>query len=211
MTDPNPIEELIEQLEDHVAGIGESASLIKAVVIDATAAVGGLDPKRYSQIFQKFLAFMQHHFTVEAVQSRIIPESILLEVTPEDIARYFNMKVYGKMYPGVSDFPTFCRSSTLTVYKKAISFFSPRCGMQWDNVARTGNTTRSDQVNKVVKMVKKHEVRHQGVDSKARRPIEWREFTRMLEIMRENAKKEVSAFGKRKQLLAKHYLVYNGI
>ena len=75
--------------------------------------------------------------------------------------------------------------------------------MQWDNVARTGNPTRSDQVNKVVKMVKKHEVRHQGVDSKARRPIEWREFTRMLEIMRENAKKEVSAFGKRKQLLAK--------
>ena len=58
MTDPNPIEESIERLEDHVAGIGESASLIKAVVIDATAAVGGLAPKRYSQIFQKFLAFM---------------------------------------------------------------------------------------------------------------------------------------------------------
>ena len=59
---------------------------------------------------------------MEAVQSRIVPESILLKVTLEDIARYFNMKAYGKIYPGVSEFPTFCRSSTLTVYKKPYLF-----------------------------------------------------------------------------------------
>ena len=173
--------------------VEENSTINESVNVNGAAA-----PKRYAQIFMKFLNFLDHGCTLDDVLHKRVADSILLSITPEDICRYFNMRAFGKEFPGPLDYPTKCRSSTLNVYKKAISFFSPRCGMQWDNIHRLGNPTRSAQVNKVIKLVKKYEVRQQGVQSQARRPIEYNEFTKMLDEMRANTEKETTAVEKRK-------------
>ena len=138
-------------------------------------------PRQYAQIMFKFLEFLGEMVTIEQVTAKQIDPHILLRIQPEDVVRYFNMKAYGKMYPGTDDVPTLCRSSTLTVYKKAVSFFCPRTTMAWDEIAGMGNPTRSKLVNNLVKKVKRHEVRHEGVRSRARRPIEWQEYIKLQE------------------------------
>ena len=160
-------------------------------------------PRRYSQIMQKFLESKGHYLVLEDVMSKNISEDVLLSIVPEDIVRFFNMKAYGKPVPALDDVPSKCRSSTLTVYKKALSFFSLRCAMQWDDITSIGNATKSKLVNDCIKKVKKCEVRHQGVESKARRPLEWREFIAILEELKKRASKEKTNCEKRKFILCR--------
>ncbi|OWZ07542.1 LOW QUALITY PROTEIN: hypothetical protein PHMEG_00020051 [Phytophthora megakarya] len=47
-----------------------------------------------------------------------------------------------------------------------------------------GNITRSDLLNKLIRRVKKFEVRHQGAESKARRSVEFDEFMNLLLLAR---------------------------
>ena len=48
--------------------------------------------------------------------------------------------------------------------------------MKWDVQNRSGNPTKSILVNELIKRVKEHEVRKEGVASKARRAMELLEF-----------------------------------
>lgn len=59
----------------------------------------------------------------------------------------------------------------------------PRVAVPWDPVRKEGNPTRSELVNKVIKTVKRFEVRRQGVQSAARRPIEYDEFINLLDLV----------------------------
>ena len=160
-------------------------------------------PRRHSLIIQKFLEFLGHYVSIEDVQSKRISEEVLLSIVPQDIVRFFNMKAFGKEVPALDDVPSKCRSTTLTVYKKAVSFFSVRCSMQWDDILSIGNPTKSKLVNDNIKRVKKCEVRHQGVESKARRPIEWKEFILILEKLKKLGNTSITNNEKRKYIL--HY------
>ena len=46
----------------------------------------------------------------------------------------------------------------------------------WDDVLNRGNPTKAKEVNEMIKRVIKHEVRHEGVSSKARRAFDYKEF-----------------------------------
>ncbi|KAE8904884.1 hypothetical protein PF003_g11244 [Phytophthora fragariae] len=59
----------------------------------------------------------------------------------------------------------------------------PRVAVQWDPIRKEGNPTRSELVNNVIKTVKRFEVRCQGVQSAARRPIEYEEFVNLLTLV----------------------------
>ena len=57
--------------------------------------------------------------------------------------------------------------------------------MPWNAVSGQGKPTRYNEVNTLIKKVKKEEVRKQGVVSKAQRAVTHDEFRRMHSILRE--------------------------
>ena len=56
----------------------------------------------------------------------------------------------------------------------------------WDVRTRTGNPTKSAELNDLIKMIKKKEVRKQGSESKARRPLELSELREMVRRCRKS-------------------------
>ena len=100
----------------------------------------------------------------------------ILTLTPEDIVSYFNLKVFGTTEPDQDCTPKLGRSSSLLYYKKAISYFMPNKLLGWNVATSSGNPTKSVLVNNLINKVKKMEVRKQGKDSQARRPLTIDEF-----------------------------------
>ena len=60
----------------------------------------------------------------------------------------------------------------------------PLRNMPWDDIHQRGNPTRSSAVNEVITKCKKHEVRQEGVSSKARHALEWEQFYSLLVLAR---------------------------
>jgi hypothetical protein len=105
-------------------------------------------------------------------------------VTPLDVYSFFCDKAYGKPDPDGDDRPTLCRSSTIEFHKKAISNFMPNRLPEWNVLTSHGNPTKSILVNDLIKAIKKHEVRKEGVESKAVRPLELSEFDQLVAMVR---------------------------
>ncbi|KAI9987159.1 hypothetical protein PInf_023070 [Phytophthora infestans] len=136
--------------------------------------------KRYKAILVEFMSFNDGRaYTTETVFS----SEELLSVKPEDVCRWMNFRAFGEAYPGEDAKPVCARSSTLAYAKKAISSFMPRIAVSWDSIRTEGNPTRSQLVNKLIKTVKHFEVRREGVQSAARRPIEYEEFLNLIELV----------------------------
>jgi hypothetical protein len=69
----------------------------------------------------------------------------LLDVVPEDLVSYLNLKAYGRTDPTDECLPTHARSNTLKASKKMLSAFMPRQMIPWDDIRRAGIPTRSSQ------------------------------------------------------------------
>ena len=109
----------------------------------------------------------------------------LYTLTPSQIKRYFCLIAYGKEDPDFdNELPTVCRSSNLEFAKKAISSFMPNRNMPWNQQSSQGNPTRSSDLNDLIKIVKKREVRKQGKASCARRAMEISEFRQLVNEIR---------------------------
>ena len=105
----------------------------------------------------------------------------LYTLKPSQIKQYFCLIAYGTEDPNLdTDFPTICRSSNLEFAKKAISSFMPNRNMPWNQQSSQGNPTRSSELNDLIKIVKKREVRKQGKASCARRAMEISEFRQLI-------------------------------
>ncbi|ETN18607.1 hypothetical protein PPTG_21583 [Phytophthora nicotianae INRA-310] len=111
-------------------------------------------------------------------------KSKLLEITPDDVCRWMNLRAFGEENPAEDAKPVNARASTLDYAKKDPSSFMPRCTVPWDPIRNEGNPTRSDLVNAVIKKVKRSEIRREGVQSAARRPVDYEEFIRLLKLSR---------------------------
>ncbi|ETP00324.1 hypothetical protein F441_22259 [Phytophthora nicotianae CJ01A1] len=119
------------------------------------------------------VAFMSFKDGVNYSADMNFSEQARLNITPELLCRWMNHRAYGSEQPTKDMKPTHARSSTLELYKKAISSFMPRLTIPWDNVRHEGNPTRSEAINQLIKTVKRFEVRREGVLSSARRSIEY--------------------------------------
>lgn len=148
--------------------------------------------RRYAKYLKRFLLFgYDEAFTVEQIINDEVPEELLLRIRPERIVDWLHIQAYGKEKIGGEDRPMECRSSTLGSYKKGLSSFMPRQMVTWDPVNEFGNPTRSESINVLVSKVKKYEVRQQGVATKARRPLEFREYENILKLIKEKAQQSV--------------------
>lgn len=117
-------------------------------------------------------------------------------ITPAEILRWLNVQTYGIPEPDANDNPTMARSNSIKYWKKALSASMPNRMMQWNEVAQTGNPTRSVAVNDLIKRIKKKEVRRQGAASQARRPMKREEFELMQGILRNTGSQNiVSKYG----------------
>ena len=131
----------------------------------------------YLKHMQKFMHYLS------GIENSSYTQADLLEIRPIHIASYMNYITYGTETPGEHDRPKYFRSNTLAYIKKSLSKFMPRKGIIWDPVTNCGNPTRSEEVNAVIKGVKKFEVRHQGVQSTSTRPIEYDELLSILKVI----------------------------
>jgi hypothetical protein len=104
----------------------------------------------------------------------------LAVLTPEHVYRWMCTKAFGVPDPTAEDNPIHGRASSLSYYKKAISYFMPNKLMPWNAITKEGNPTKSVLVNDLIKAVKKKEVRKQGKPSKADRVLEKVEFDQLI-------------------------------
>jgi hypothetical protein len=126
--------------------------------------------KKYRMVLNAFMSF-RNGGTIAYPKTHRFTDDELLLVTPEEVVRFFCVKVYGTADPTPDMRPTHGRSNTILFAKKSISFFMPSKLETWSVRARTGNPTRSILVNNFVKSIKKMEVRRQGAPSQARRAL----------------------------------------
>ena len=135
-----------------------------------------------------FLKCMNYSFGTSHPKDYDFTTEELLELKPEHIYAFMANQVYGKPNPSDDDKPLNGRSSTLEYMKKAISFFMPNKLAGWNVETRSGNPTRSVEINELIKTVKKKEVRKEGKASSARRPMEQSEFRELIRRLRESNK-----------------------
>ena len=109
--------------------------------------------------------------------------SELNAITPIDVLRWMNIKTFGIPDPPLDANPVSARSSSLNFYKKSISFYMPNRLIAWSTTRNEGNPTRSNEINDLLKRVKRKEVRKQGVSPKCRRAITDREFRLLLTVL----------------------------
>ncbi|KAE9206894.1 hypothetical protein PF005_g12839 [Phytophthora fragariae] len=146
---------------------------------------------RYKPELTKFMSFKDD---VEYSNDRVFTPEELLRITPDHLCRWMNQQAYGDPDPSEVMRPVHRRSNTLEFSKKAISSFMPRINSTWDPVTVRGNPTRSDAVNKLIKKVKKFEVRREGSKSKARRASEIEEFMSLLLLVRAHWGRDDTAY-----------------
>ena len=87
----------------------------------------------------------------------------LSHLTPSDLMRWMNKKVYGVEEPLLDARPA-VRAGTIGFWKKAISYFMPNRLLQWNEISNVGNPTKSAEVNDLVKRVTKKEARKEGAE-----------------------------------------------
>ena len=109
----------------------------------------------------------------------------LLQIRPEDVAKYLNFLAYGTETPGPNDHPNQMRSSSLGMVKKSISHFMPN-QQHWVVDHNVGNPTKSVAVNIVIKAVKLAEVRRLGRPSNAKRDMKRAEFKKTLRLLEDH-------------------------
>ncbi|EGZ12074.1 hypothetical protein PHYSODRAFT_336540 [Phytophthora sojae] len=136
----------------------------------------------------KLVKFMTYKNGVNYSSDHTFSMEELLDITPDHVCRWMNELTYGSPEPSDDMRPVHRRSSTLEFSKKAISTVMPRVNSTWDPVTQRDNPTRSDAVNKLIKRVKKFEVRREGAESKARRSVEFDEFTNLLLLVHDMMK-----------------------
>jgi hypothetical protein len=107
----------------------------------------------------------------------------LLGITPDKIARWFKLLVYGTATPSLTDIPTFFRSSNLEQAKKSILFFIPNKHISWDVRSSSGNPSKSVSVNDTVTIVRKLEFRKQGRPSCTKRDMKRAEYHKTMRIL----------------------------
>ncbi|CAK4073371.1 unnamed protein product [Aphanomyces euteiches] len=126
--------------------------------------------KAFFMELKRFMGFLGRATELDD-QSFTTAKSV--DVALEDVQRYFNLKAFGTMTPTATCLTMHARANTLKGMKKMLNMYMPGRLIPWDDIRRDDNPTRSAIVDDVIKTVMEYEVRKQGVESKARRLIEY--------------------------------------
>ena len=103
-------------------------------------------------------------------------------IKPQEIVAWMKLTAFGHSDVGDDDVPTCGRSNTLSLHKRALSYFVPNKHLGSNTVSLTWNPTRSPEVNGLIKRVRHHEVRGEGVSSQARHALTLPDFFSLVEM-----------------------------
>lgn len=134
----------------------------------------------YKRCLEQFMSYLDD---IEYANGHVFPQERLQQVTPNDIMRWFNHKIYGTEDPDPDEAPQ-ARSNAVKAWKKMLSHFMPNNHHPWNEITNQGNPTRAKCILSLIKRIKKKEARHQGVQSQARRPLKETEYRSALTIAR---------------------------
>jgi hypothetical protein len=134
---------------------------------------------RYKATLDNLMSFVHG---CEYTRDRTYEKGELRELIPLQILHWMNLRTFGVTDPALDANPTLARSNSLEFYKKSISFFMPNRLIVWVSGRNEGNPTRSNEVNNLIKRVRKKEVRKQGVAPQCRRAMTETEFRTMQNI-----------------------------
>ena len=147
----------------------------------------------YAPVLKKLMTFVNNE---DYPDNYVFSNEELGALTPTSVMLWFNDRMFGDSEPRVGHNMTpLWRSSAAEFWKKAISFFMPNKMMPWNVLSGAGNPTRCNELNSMLKYIRKKEVRGEGAPSKARRSIKLAEFRRVIEILKAEGKDIVWKFG----------------
>ena len=108
----------------------------------------------------------------------------LKKVTPDKIVVLVKQEVYGDADADPDEAPpVHHRANTILYWKKAWSYFMLDQGTPWSDVAKIGNPTKAQSVNRVIRAMKKMEAARRGKPSQARRALRPVEFEAIVESL----------------------------
>lgn len=151
--------------------------LLQQPGIDSINAPGQV--KRY---FTCLLAMMRHKDGINYPKSKVFTVDELAAVRPEHVARYFCKRVFGTETPTQNSIPT-KRKTTVSYWKKGISYFMPSQAPWTDAAGGYGNPTRSKLVNNVLAAMEKAETRGTGAKEKKDRAFTAEEFVQAHDLL----------------------------
>lgn len=152
------------------------------------------DPALAKRYKPTLVAFMSHRDGQSYGKDHEFTQQELAAITPTDLHRWMCFKVYGKEEPSPDDNPVEGRSNSLLYWKKSISFFMPNRQPAWNVLTNSGNPTKSADINDLIKLVKKKEVRRQGKPSSAKRPLEESEFEQAIDLIEKHPDRQKRYF-----------------
>lgn len=142
---------------------------------------------KHNTAYHKYLVqYMSYLHVQEFERNTIFSDEQLIASDPISISQWMCVKAFGEPQPPPNACSTLCRSSTLEVYKKALSWYMPHRVSPWNQMSLFGNPTKSKEVNDVIKAVKKQEVRRLGKTSSTKRAMTQKEFIVALEFFKDD-------------------------
>jgi hypothetical protein len=130
---------------------------------------------KYRSVLARFFTFFDginyhrdHEFSVEDLN----------RVTHADVLNFFKFKCFGTPEPNYGDrnLVCACRVETIEYWKKSISYFYRRAGLE--------NKTQCEQITEFMARIKKMEVRGKGQRSVARRSLKHGEFVHLIQMLK---------------------------
>eukprot|EP00584_Thalassiosira_punctigera_P018498 CAMPEP_0172554986 /NCGR_PEP_ID=MMETSP1067-20121228/57433_1 /TAXON_ID=265564 ORGANISM="Thalassiosira punctigera, Strain Tpunct2005C2" /NCGR_SAMPLE_ID=MMETSP1067 /ASSEMBLY_ACC=CAM_ASM_000444 /LENGTH=579 /DNA_ID=CAMNT_0013343477 /DNA_START=33 /DNA_END=1772 /DNA_ORIENTATION=+ len=109
--------------------------------------------QRYYTVLRDFMAYLHSKDEIYPPNHEFTQDELSC-VTPQDVVKWMNVKLYNKEDPEEDARPLNGSHHTLDYYKKSISYFMPSKELSWDEDSNSGNPTRSQEVNDIIKRVR---------------------------------------------------------
>ena len=116
-------------------------------------------------------------------------------ITADEYYRWNKFKIYDD--PDADETilpPVNYRVNTVMGWKKAVSSFMVNSHMEWNEVAQIGNPTRSQQMAKLLKNMRRFQTQRRGRENQATRGLTDGEFTRLIETYWTHPNRELGLF-----------------
>jgi len=124
--------------------------------------------QRYYTVLRDFMAHFHSRAEIYPPNHEFTQDE-LSGVTPQDIIKWMNVKLYNKENPEEEDRPLNGSHHTLDYYKKSISYFMPSKEISWNPALKSGNPTRSKDLNDLIKKIREFDAEIGG--SKKRKTL----------------------------------------
>ena len=120
----------------------------------------------------------------------------LLTIHADHVYRHFKDRVYGD--PDADECstpPLHFRLHSVLAWERNISYFMPNNRQQWNDARQEGNPTRSLQLSRLIKAIRRFQTQRHGVASSVRRPLTTGEYEQVMEAYWRAGNRELGLCG----------------